>query len=302
MNVINKDAIETNTGNQSTGRAYAASLFEARAIERLATARGETYGIGAIFLTHGESDSGNPQYEQQMLDLASDYNADLRAITGQTEPILLFTSQQHPYGFSAGMRSGYSVATDAEWKIAVNHPDQAVCTGPKYQYPYFTDQLHLVSRGYDLLGEKYGEVYFQKVVLGNDWKPLQPTNVERAGAVITVRFDSPVPPLAWDEAIAAPFQGTLLTEWRNGRGFEVRMGETPITINSVEIAGDTVQITCAADVPAGATLGYAATSDGVEITGVSHRRGQLKDSDPLVGALTGETQPNYAVAFELPVP
>jgi hypothetical protein len=32
------------------------------------------------------------------------------------------------------------------------------------------------------------------------------------------------------------------------------------------------------------------------------RRGQLKDSDPLVGALTGETQPNYAVAFELPVP
>lgn len=302
MNIINKAAVETNTGNQSTGRAYNASLFEARAIQRLATAQSQTYGIGALFLTHGETDSGNQQYEDQMIQLASDYNTDLKAITGQTENILLFTSQQHPYGFTAGQRSGLSPAAVAQWRIGIDHPDQAVCTGPKYQYPYFTDQLHLVSRGYDLLGEKYGEVYFEKVVLGHDWKPLQPTTVERNGAVITVNFDVPVAPLAWDEAIAAPFQGTLLSEWSQGRGFEVRMGDTPISISSVEIVDNSVQITCASDVPAGATVGYAASSDGVEISGVSHRRGQLKDSDPLVGALTGETQANYAVAFELPVP
>ena len=302
MNIINKAAIETNTGNQSTGRAYNASLFEARAIQRLATAQSQTYGIGAIFLTHGETDAGNTQYEDQMIQLLSDYNTDLKAITGQTEPILLFTSQQHSSGFTAGARTGNMPVTNAEWRVGIDHPDQAVCTGPKYQYPYFTDQIHLVSRGYDLLGEKYGEVYFQKVVLGNDWKPLQPTTVERAGAVITVHFDIPVPPLAWDESIMPVFQGALLAEWRDGRGFEVRVDQTPIAIDSVDIVGDTVQITCAADVPAGATVGYAATSDGVDITGVSRRRGQLKDSDPLVGALTGETQANHLVAFELPVP
>jgi hypothetical protein len=32
------------------------------------------------------------------------------------------------------------------------------------------------------------------------------------------------------------------------------------------------------------------------------RWGQLKDSDPFVGDFTKLVQPNYAVAFELPVP
>jgi hypothetical protein len=32
------------------------------------------------------------------------------------------------------------------------------------------------------------------------------------------------------------------------------------------------------------------------------RWGLLRDSDPFKGAVTGQSQPNYAVAFELPVP
>ena len=32
------------------------------------------------------------------------------------------------------------------------------------------------------------------------------------------------------------------------------------------------------------------------------RWGLLRDSDPFVGAATKAAQPNYAVAFELPVP
>jgi hypothetical protein len=48
------------------------------------------------------------------------------------------------------------------------------------------------------------------------------------------------------------------------------MAGTRLAIESVELLDDdTVQITCAADVPAGATLGYAATSDGAAISGVS---------------------------------
>jgi len=31
-------------------------------------------------------------------------------------------------------------------------------------------------------------------------------------------------------------------------------------------------------------------------------RGWLRDSDPFSGAITRRAQPNYAVAFELPVP
>jgi hypothetical protein len=301
MNVINKTATEVNSGGTSTGRAYQATLFEARAIRRLAAARGQTYGIGAIVLTHGETDSGNTGYEAAMVRLWSDYNQDLKAITGQTEPIPMITSQQHSFGFTAGQRSGASPATLAEWRVGVDNPNNIICAGPKYQYPYASDNVHLVTRGYELLGEKYAEVYHQRVVLGNAWQPLQPISATRAGNVVTVRFHVPVPPLAWDTALPMPHQRAL-TQWAQGRGFELRVGNTLLVINSVQIVNDTVRITAAAAVPAGATVGYAVTSDGVALAGVSRRWGKLIDSDRTVGMFTGQAQPNFAVAFELAVP
>ncbi len=303
MSVINKTAVEMTTSG-TMGRAYAASLFEARAIERLALDK--TYGIGAIFLTHGESDAGNANYTNAMVQLWTDYNADLKAITGQTESIPLFTSQQHGiYMYVAGQAPrNIDVSTLLQWRAGLDHPDKIVCTGPKYQYPYAADFLHLVPLGYELMGEKYAEIFYSHVVLGNPWQPLQPLadTVTRSGRVITVDFHVPFPPLAWDEVLPRPHQADL-TEWAQGRGFELRMGGTRLLIESVEILDDdTVQITCGADVPAGATLGYAATSDGAAISGVSPRWGQLRDSDPFVGSFTQMPQANYAVSFELSMP
>jgi hypothetical protein len=301
MAQLRKGAAEVVVGATSKGRAFAATLFEARAIRRLAAARGKTYGIGAIILTHGETDSGNANYEAELVQLWTDYNTDLAAITGQTQSIPMLVTQHHAFGFTAGQRSGPAASTLAQWRVGVNHPRDIICSGPKYQYPYAADNLHLVTRGYQLLGEKYGEVYYERVVLGRDWQPLQPLRVERAGRVVTVHFHVPVPPLAWDDVLPAPHQSAL-TEWAAARGFELSLAGTPLAIESVAIASDSIQIVAAADVPAGALLGYAATSDGTVPPNMSRRWGLLRDSDALVGAVTGQAQPNYAVAFELPVP
>ena len=303
MNVIDKTASEMVDGAKSTGRAYAASLFEAKAIARLSDAQSKSYGVGAVVLTHGETDSGNASYGAALRTLWTDYNGDLKAITGQTQSIPLFVSQTHAFGTTAG--SGPSLSMIALWQVGVDHPGEIVCTGPKYQYPYAADNIHLVTRGYELYGEKLGEIYFQKVVLGRDWQPLQPTAVEKAGNVVTVRFHVPEPPLAWDEAIAAPFQAvnSPRPERAQGRGFELESGGDPIAIELVTIVDDSVRITARSEVPAGARVGYALTSDGgTPAGGVSVRRGQLKDSDATVGAFTGQAQANYAVAFQLPVP
>ena len=83
-----------------------------------------------------------------------------------------------------------------------------------------------------------------------------------------------------------------------GTRFEVRAGDTPIAIAGVAIAGDTVQITCVADLPAsGVVVAYAATADGAARNGGTLRWGQLRDSDPFVGSGCGTAQPNYCVAF-----
>jgi hypothetical protein len=63
-----------------------------------------------------------------------------------------------------------------------------------------------------------------------------------------------------------------------------------------------VEITAASTVPSGAIVGYAATSDGTALSGVSRRWGKLIDSDRTVGAFTGQAQPNFAVAFEMTMP
>jgi hypothetical protein len=302
MPLLSKGATEVVETTTSKGRAFAATLFEARAIQRLATAANKTYGVGAIVITHGESDSGNTNYEADLIRLWTDYNQDIVAITGQVDPIPMFVSQQHSVPFTARMTSGASASTLAQWRVGLSRPGEIVCSGPKYQYPYAADGVHLVTLGYDLLGEKYGQVYYERVVLGRDWQPLQPLTLRRDGPqAVSVDFHVPVPPLVWDEVIPLPHQ-TALTEWAAGRGFEVRSGSNPIPIESVAIEGETVRITCATEIPPGAVVGYAVTSDGTQMPGGTTRWGQLRDSDAVVGATTGTAQPNYAVAFELSVP
>jgi hypothetical protein len=295
FSVIRKGATDTGT----TGRAYAASLFEVAAVARLAKAMGKSYGVGAVVLTHGESDASSATFEADVVKLWNDYNQDLPPLTGQTAAIPLIQSQQHSVPTTAGSRS---TATLGQWRSAVSHPGAIVCSGPKYQYPYISDTIHLSNRGYERLGEKTGQVFTERVLLGRDWRPLEPTSVTRVARVITVAFHVPVPPLAWDTTFPAPHQSAN-TEWAQGRGFEVWAGASRVAISSVAIAGDSVQITCATDPPAtGLMIGYAATTDGSARSGGTLRWGQLRDSDPFVGSVTAIAQPNFAVAFEMPVP
>ena len=141
IDVIGKNA----TPDAGRGHAYAASLFEVTALKRLAAAAGKTYGVGGIILTHGETDWGNPDYESKVYQLYTDYNADLRAITGQIQKVPLFLSQQQT---CPGDNSS-AASLIAQWKSGVDHPGEVICVGPKYQYPYANDHVHLLPAGYD---------------------------------------------------------------------------------------------------------------------------------------------------------
>ncbi len=307
-----KEAPGGDTG--TTGRAYAATVFEAGAITRLAKAAGKSYGVGVVVMTHGETDCSNATYGDSLVQLLSDYNTDISAITGQTYKIPMYLSQQHGCPGAPACTAETDVrplANDQEWQLGVQHKGDFVCTGPKYQYPAHSDGdgIHLNVTGYELLGEKTAEIYYQRAVLGQDWQPLAPTSVSRNGRVVTVQFHVPVEPLNWDTTFDAP----KITEWANGKGFElftatsatVASSTSYITISSVAISGDSVQITASADLPtSGLYLGYALTKQGKQSSNHSKavRWGQLRDSDPFMGATTKQANPNYAVSFSLPVP
>jgi len=279
------------------GRAFEATLIATEAIARLAEAEDKTYGIGAITVIHGECDAGNRGYEDDLVQLWTDYNTDLRELTGQPDGIQMLLSQQNS-------TNNRSASTLAQWQVGVNHPEDIVCVGPTYQYES-GDGTHLTGDGYRRLGEKFGQVYFERVVLGREWQPLQPSSVERPSArVLRVRFHVPVPPLVWDTTLEAPHQSA--PEWAEGKGFEVRAGGQSATITSVEIVCDTVEISMDSDLPdTGVTVSYALYAEPeprTEPVPGMRRWGLLRDSDAFVGTTTEEPHPNFALAFELEVP
>jgi hypothetical protein len=272
----------TRIERNGTGRAFAASLYEARAVTALARTAGVPFAYRAVIVTHGETDTARATYGAELYRLRTDYDRELRAITGQSERVVMLVSQQASFPNTMGTRS---ISTQAQWRIGVDHPGEVVCIGPKYQYAY-ADAVHFDAYGYARLGIKYAQVFYEVVVRGNAWRPLQPRAARRAGAVITVDMDVPVAPLAWDTSITAPHQSAY-TEWAMGRGFEVEDSTGRLRITNIQIMGTSVAITLAA-APRGTGLmvRYAMTQDVAGYAGgpTTGRRGQLRDSDPYVGS------------------
>jgi hypothetical protein len=280
---------------EGTGRAYPSSLNEARVATALAADAGRTVRYDGIVLTHGECDAYNLDYEAALLQFWFDYNGDLPPITGQDGGIPLIETQQStvdPYPDGTGSML-------EQWQAGVDHPGEIICAGPKYQYGYAPDNLHLPSAGYIRLGEKYAEV-IAAIEAGRGWAPLQPTGATHAGNMVTVSFQDSFPPLNWDDN-QPPGHQSANTNWIAGRGFEVTDLGTgdELVISDAEISGDSVVLTLGFDPDAGVIpdggikVGYAMTGDalgtfvGGQPTG---RHGALRDSDPLIGIDT-ETLP-----------
>ena len=201
-----------------------------------------------------------------------------------------------------------SPSTLAQWKIGVDHPGDVVCSGPKYQYPYYAgDHVHLVTDGYRQLGEKYGQIYFERVVLGHDWQPLAPTTVERSDARGHRPLSRPGAAAGLGDDVSGAAPGHPRVAGRQGvRAARDRSGAHRHRLGRHLGSGDAVQITTTADLPAaGVLVGYAITGDATAMATPfvgTFRWGLLRDSDPFVGTATQTAQPNYGVAFELPVP
>lgn len=273
---------------------YAASMFEAQALTRLAKESGHNLEYDCILLTHGEADAilSHTSYAEELVKMLRDYTEDLRHITGQAHAPIMILSQQQS---SPPVPNVGSAVIQAQWFVQAESSNTIICAGPKYQYSYVEGALHLSEGGYNRLGEKYGQVFYQTVIEKNPFIPLSPNKITLKGpTTILVSFNIPVGPLAWNEALATPHQ-TVHTAWSLGRGFEVRDAQkNEINITNVRIlSNDELEIDLAPPIDLPLTLSYAMTigrhdlgrsTSGIDLGGsTSGRIGQLCDSDPLVG-------------------
>ncbi len=273
--------------------AYANGLAQAQAGHDLALAAGKTHVVRAVTNVHGESDSqnGNVNYEANLLEWQSSYEADVKAITGQVESIPMLHTQFSSWTRLSGLPTT-SIIPAAQLAAHVSAPGKIILVGAKYHLPYVADGVHLTSEGYRHMGEDYAKVYRRVILEGKTWEPVRPQTVTRAGAVITVKMFVPAPPLVIDTAIVSD-PGNKGFEWAGG----------PETIASVALTGpDTVVITLSAAPAAAGRLRYAFTGTSGALGGpTTGARGNLRDSDA-TPSRNGYPLYNWCIHFDEAVP
>lgn len=278
-----------------TSLAFANGIRQVREAQRVATAMGLSYGVRAVTNVHGESDhlDRTTNYAALLAIWQADYESEVFAITGQRGTLPMIHSQ-----FSSWTRWGDATSdvVIAQLAASVADPDRLPLVGPKYFLPYVDDGIHLTNEGYRWMGEYYAKVYRQIVILGRRWEPLRPSGASVEGALITLEFHVPAPPLVLDTALVSD-PGHL--------GFEyAEDDERPPTIVEVTLASPTAVAIRLSAPPTGRNrrIRYAYTGvPGARAGSTSGPRGNLRDSDD-TPSRHGRPLYNWAVHFDFSLP
>ena len=266
-----------------TGNAYAASLFEATALTRLAAAAGARYEVVRRDADPRREGRGAPQLRGRHRPAAvrlrtgseGDHRADA-AIPLDPHAAARRSDRRggRPRRSRPGRPASITRARSTARARSTSTPTRAIAStcwrGSTTGWASSTRRCSTRSS-----------------CSGHDWQPLQPVDITRDGQTISVRFHVPNPPLAWDEAFGAPHQ-FVHAAWKNGarlrdRGF-ARRGDDHRRGHRRRHDPHRDRSAARHDRrAAGRPLRDDAGRDELAGGLVSGRFGQLHDSDPLVG-------------------
>lgn len=251
--------------------------------------------VRAVLLVHGEADGnqGNQNYHKNLREWLDDYNADIKAATGQVDNIVMLTCQtSSASGYKdANAREGF-VTPFLQLKASQNNHDIILVT-PKYFMTY-KDYAHIDAPSTRLLGEYYAKVYRHAVINGNKWQPLQPQTITRTGNKIVIDFIVPKPPIVFDTT------KVIENSSNTHKGFVLK-NAGGVAISDVVITSPTqITITASDNIPDGAVLSYAFDNGVKGKAGAAEgARGNVRDSDDgELSAYTNEPLYNWLVIFK----
>lgn len=248
----------------------------------LAQAAGKTFKVPAFCWLQGESDGPTAiaTYLAALEQLRSDFNADVQAITGQSEIVQMVIYQTAPL----------SNSQLAQLQAVETYP-YIHMAGPHYHLAT-SDGTHFLGTTSKIYGAYLGRTVKRVCIDGADWDPVRPLSIYKQGAIVYAKFYLPkgkLYPLTLDTS-------TVAAQANSGFTMVDSLGNN-LAISSVAVAGpDTVRITAAATVPAGAKLRYALAS----------QKGNLRDSAGTAEIFDGNglnaALHNWCVAFEKTIP
>ncbi|MDN5511174.1 sialate O-acetylesterase [Acinetobacter sp.] len=230
---------------------------------------GKSYHVPVVPWIQGENNavSGGLQtpyavYKAGLIQLQSDANTDIKAITGQVDPVRFITYQM-----------SYAAATWPEIAKAqldlVRENDNFMLATPMYHFPYAGDKVHLTNVGYKWLGAYIARAYKQYMIEGRKPDFINPISAYIKGNQVIVKFDVPTLPLKIDTSTLAS---------TTNAGFKVMNGASEIAITSVVASDDTVILELASAPTNSVQVRYALDYLGLGLNITNGASGNLRDS------------------------
>lgn len=253
---------------------------------------GKSYHIPVVPWIQGENNavSGGLQtpyalYMSTLVQLQSDVDADVKAITGQTDTVRFIT-----YQMSYAARTWPDIAK-AQLDLARENDNFMLAT-PMYHFPYAGDNVHLTNVGYKWMGTYFARAYKQYMVEGRKPDFINPESAYVSKNKVYVKFNVPKTPLVLDiHTLAAT----------TNYGFKVMVGSTEQTITNVAAVDNIVEITLGSEPTENVKVRYALDYLGTGLTITGGASGNLRDSTPETVMIGNTLKPIYHVCphFEL---
>lgn len=206
---------------------YNSGIASVAAMKSLCDDLGLPFKVPFISWRHGETDGDDgtsyADYKAALIQLQADYEADIQAITGQTESIPFVDDQYSSF------KEDLPQVAFALFDVAMELPDKFYCAGPKYQYEY-VDRYHLTSQSSAALGAKFAEAS-AAARLGDAWLPVHMLSATISGSTVTATFHCPNGTLVADTDLVDD-PGFYGIRWHdNGDG-------NAVSITSATVNGD----------------------------------------------------------------
>lgn len=164
-----------------------------------AQALGKSYAVDVVYWSQGERDislnTARLTYKNALLQLYTDLNTDIKAITGQSHDIKIVMYQCTTYDqFTAGW-AGPNIAL-AQLDAAKANGNIVLATSIYALEHFSATNVHLAGVGYANLGGYYGLAAKRAIVDGAQWANLYPTRLTRQGAILEIEFPDTGYPIA----------------------------------------------------------------------------------------------------------
>lgn len=290
------DTTDPRSGRQTPGGFYKTSIDDVRRAKAQATARGWSYEVTAITWMQGEknndlrlSDWTTPldrqsfltAYSDDLIALKNEWNTDIRAITGQSKRIPLFSYQT--WGAISGQAQ--LLASDKDPEIYVVSPTYYMNSAENSVNPLnglWGNWIHLNGDSERWLGAQFAKVIKRVLVDHENWKPLRPLKAWASSdrRTVYVQYSVPRKPIVIDNDFLPAAVGA---------GLFIRGG--PNVTAATVYSPDTIALSLASALPVGVFNVEYASEHGNSVA--------LTMPGPILSSGAGAAWPNGQPSFEV---